>query len=107
MRFSDVVGYHTLQYWYSQIEAFNRNTGNDKNATAEILHFFEVTNDLIGRMQVHIKANLKLGHRYAITHTKLKNLLEKVRNEDATVMDVNNYMIDALPKFIAAINSNK
>lgn len=106
MRFSDVVGYHTLQYWYSQIEAFNRDIGSISNPTTEILHFFEVTNDLLGRLQVHIKANPKLAHRYAITHAKLANLLEKVKNEDATVMDVSNYMIDAFPKFISAINSN-
>lgn len=107
MRFSDVVGYHTLQYWFSQIEALNRDVGNASNPTAEILQFFNLANDMIGRLQVHIRANLKLAHRYAIIHTKLKDLLGKVRNEDATVMDVNNYMIDAFPKLMSAINSNK
>lgn len=107
MRFSDVVGYHTLQYWFSQIEALNRDIGNASNPTAEILQFFNLANDMIGRLQVHIRANLKLAHRYAIIHTKLKDLLGKVRNEDATVMDVNNYMIDAFPKLMSAINSNK
>lgn len=107
MRFADVVGYHVLQYWYSQIEALNRDIGNASNPTAEILQFFNLTNDLIGRLQVHIRANFVLAHRYAIVHTKLKDLLEKVRNEDATVMDINNYMIDAFPKFVSAINSNQ
>lgn len=107
MRYADVVGYHVLQFWYSQIEALNRDIDNASDSTAEILHFFEVTNDLFGRLQVQIKANLKLAHRYAIMHTKLKNLLEKIRNEDATVMDINNYMIDVFPKLVSAINSNQ
>lgn len=107
MRFSDVVGYHVLQYWYSQIEAFNRDIEHTVNPTTAILKFFQVSNDLIGRLRVHIKGNLVLAHRYAITYTRLKKLLEKIQNEEATVMDVNNYLIDAYPKFISAINSNK
>lgn len=104
MSFSDPVGYHVLQYWFSAIEAFNRDMENATNAAA-ILNFFDVASDLIGRFQAHIKINLVLAHRYAITCTKLRDLLEKVKNEQATVMDVNNYMIDAYPKFITALNS--
>lgn len=104
MSLTDPAGYPLLQYWFSEIEAFNRNMVTTSNSAA-ILNFFNVANDLIGRLQSHIKKNVLLAHRYAITRTKLKHLLQKVRNEDSTVMDVNNYMIDAYPKFISALNS--
>ena len=103
IRFSDPVGYHLLQYWYSQIEAFNKDMENDINPDA-IFNFFNVASDFFGRLQSHIKRNLKLAHRFAITRTKLKNLIEKVKNEDSTVMDVNNYLIDAYSKFMTAMN---
>lgn len=105
MRFSDVIAYHVLRYWYTQIEALNRDVGTSSSPVTEILSFFHLTSELFGRLQVHIKVNFALAHRYAIIHTKLGHLLEKVRNEEATVMDVNNYMIDAFPKLLQALNS--
>lgn len=104
MRYSDPVGYHLLQYWFSEIEAFNRDMERASDSAA-ILNFLKETSNLFGRLQSHVKRNLPLAHRFAITHSKLEDLFEKISYEERTVMDVNNYLIDAYPKFISALNS--